>query len=74
MVSVPMRHGTDRLDTAEAIDFIGAGHIHRDNDRRRDLAVERRRRGDDALHAGDFRGHHAHVRGSQPADISRRSA
>ncbi len=41
---------------------MGAAQLHRRHDRRVRPAVMGRRRRHDALHAGDLRGHHAHMR------------
>ena len=48
------RHGGDRLHAAEHIDLVGAAEMHGGDDRRMRPALERRRAGDDALHAGDL--------------------
>ena len=56
------RHGGDRLHAAEHVDVVGAAEMHGGDDRRMRPALERRRAGDDALHAGDFRGDDRHVR------------
>jgi hypothetical protein len=56
------RHGADRLDAAQRVDLVRAGHRLRSDDRRRGLAFERRSAGDHARHAGDLGGDHAHVR------------
>ena len=57
------RHGGDRLHAAEHVDLVGAAEMHGGDDRRMRPALERRRAGDDALHAGDPRGDDRHVRG-----------
>ena len=56
------RHRGDRLHAAQHVDFIGAAEVHGRDDRRMRPALERRRAGDDALHAGDPRGDDRHVR------------
>ena len=48
------RHRGDGLHAAEHIDFVGAAEMHGGDDRRMRPALERRRAGDDALHAGDL--------------------
>ena len=55
------RHGGNRLDAAKAIDLVGATHVHGCDDGRMRRAALGRRRGDDALHTGDFRGDDAHM-------------
>ena len=57
------RHGGDRLHAAEHQDLVGAAEMHGGDDRRMRPALERRRAGDDALHAGDPRGDDRHVGG-----------
>ena len=57
------RHRGDRLHAAEHIDLVRAAEMHRGDDRGMRAATERRRAGDDALHARDARGHDRHVRG-----------
>ena len=47
------RHGGDRLHAAEHVDLVGAAEMHGGDDGRMRPALERRRAGDDALHAGD---------------------
>ena len=56
------RHGGDRLHAAEHVDLVGAAEMHGGDDRRMRPALERRRAGDDALHAGDLGGDDRHVR------------
>ena len=56
------RHGGDRLHAAEHENLVGAAEMHGRDDRRMRPAVERRRAGDDVLHAGDARGDDRHVR------------
>ena len=56
------RHGGDRLHAAQHVDFVGAAEMHGCDNRRMRPALERRRAGDDALHAGDPRGDDRHVR------------
>ena len=56
------RHRGDRLHAAQHVDFVGAAEVHGRDDRRMRPALERRRAGDDALHAGDPRGDDRHVR------------
>ena len=56
------RHGGDRLHAAQHVDFVGAAEVHGGDDGRMRPALERRRAGDDALHAGDPRGDDRHVR------------
>ena len=56
------RHRGDRLHAAEHVDLVGAAEMHRGDDRGMRPAAERRRAGDDALHAGDPRGDDRHVR------------
>ena len=56
------RHGADRLDPAQHQDLVGAGEMHRRDDGRMRAALERRRRGHDALHPGDLGRQHAHMR------------
>ena len=60
--SGPDRHRADRLDAAQAPDFIGAGHRLRRDDCRRGFATERRRTSHHARHPRNFGGDHAHVR------------
>ena len=57
------RHRGDRLHAAQHVDFVGAAEMHGGDDRRMRPALERRRAGDDAFHAGDARGDDRHVRG-----------
>ena len=57
------RHRGHRLHAAEHVDLVGAAEMHRGDDRRMRAALERRRAGDDALHARDLRGDDRHVRG-----------
>ena len=56
------RHGGDGLRAAQDVDLVRAAHMHGGHDCRVRSALERRRTSDDALDAGDFRGHHAHMR------------
>ena len=56
------RHGGDRLHAAEHVNLVGATKMHRGDDRRVRPAFERRRTGDDAVHARDARRHDRHVR------------
>ena len=56
------RHRGDRLHAAEHVDLVRAAEMHRGDDRGMRSALERRRAGDDALHARDFRGDDRHVR------------
>ncbi len=56
------RHGGDRLHAAEHENLVGAAEMHRRHDRRMRPALERRRAGDDVLHAGDARGDDRHMR------------
>ena len=57
------RHGGHRLHAAEHVDVVGAAEMHGGDDGRMRPALERRRAGDDALHAGDLGGDDRHVRG-----------
>ena len=56
-------HRADRLDPAQAVNFVGAGQVQRCHDRRIGGALERRGGRDHALHSGHPRRDHAHVRG-----------
>ena len=56
-------HRADRLDPAQAVDFIGAGQVQGRHDRRIGSALKRRRGGDHALHSRHPGRDHAHVRG-----------
>ena len=55
-------HGGDRLHAAEHVDVVGAAEVHGGDDGRVRPALERRRAGDDALHARHARGHDRHMR------------
>ena len=66
------RHGADRLHAAEAVDLVGAGQMLGGDDRRRRLALERRRAGDDARHARHLGGDHRHVRRGQQRILAAR--
>ena len=57
------RHGGDRLHAAEHVDVVGAAEMHGGDDGRMRAALERRRAGDDALHARDLGGDDRHMRG-----------
>ena len=59
----PQGHRADRLDPAQAVDFVGAGQVQRRHDCRIRRALERRGSGDHALHSGHPGRNHAHVRG-----------
>ena len=68
----PQRHGADGLDTAKAIDLIGAGKMLGGDDRRRELALIRR---STRRHAGDarhLRRNDRHVSGRQKRVFSTR--
>ncbi len=56
------RHGGDGLHASDGVDFIGSAQVHRGDDGGMRRALERRRGGDDALHARGLRGDDAHVR------------
>jgi hypothetical protein len=58
-------HGADRLDAAEHVDLVRAGHVLGDDDRRSGLAAERWGGGDDALAPGDLGSQHRHVSGGE---------
>ena len=58
----PERHGAHRLDAAEAVDHVGAGHVLGRDDGRGGPPLVGRRAGDDAGHAGHLGGQHRHVR------------
>ena len=55
------RHGGHRLHAAEHEDLVGPAEMHSGDDRRMRAALERRRAGDDVLHAGDVGGDDRHV-------------
>ncbi len=57
------RHGGDRLHAAQHVDVVGAAEMHGGDDGRMRPALERRRAGDDAFHAGDLGGDDRHMRG-----------
>ena len=57
------RHGRHRLHAAEHENLVGAAEMHGGDDRRMRPALERRRAGDDAFHAGNLRRDDRHVRG-----------
>ncbi len=61
-------HTADGLDSSEAVDFVSSCHIHGGDDSGMGcddsvLIFEGRGGSDDARHAGDFGGEHAHVGG-----------
>ena len=56
-------HGGHRLNAAENVDLVGAGHGHGGNGGGRRRAIQRRRAGDDPADAGHLGGQHAHVGG-----------
>ncbi len=58
-------HGADRLDAAEHVDLVGAGHVLGSDDGGSGNAVEGRGAGDDASTAGDLGGEHRHVGGGK---------
>ena len=55
------RHGGNRLHATEYVDVIGTAEMHSGDNRRVRPAFERRRAGDDALHARHPRGHDRHM-------------
>ncbi len=56
------RHGGDGLHAAEDINVIGAAEMHGGDDGRMRPALEWRRAGDNAFHAGDLGGDDRHMR------------
>jgi len=58
----PNGHGTNCLNTAHNINFIGASNIHCHHNRRRRFAIKRRCSSNHPWHTGHFGGHHTHVR------------
>lgn len=54
-------HGAHGLDAAKAIDLVGTGQLLRCDDCRGGFALERRRAGDDAWHAGHLCRDHRHM-------------